>query len=117
MAECVEGSGFKDQKDEAYLRFSEDKFRESKGKEKVNQPPGAANPVLTAILDRLECLESDRNQGAVGGGVSTNPPANPSPSDLAQLSDSIHQLSMSVHTDLAPKAGIELRPEYYVYMW
>lgn len=112
---CVEGSGFTDRKDEEYLKFLEDKFLESTKSPEATAGAGA-DPALAAILKRLDKLESGRDQSAGhGDGSHTGRPANPSPSDLANLSDSIHQLSLSVHSEPPPqKSGTELRPEYYV---
>lgn len=45
---CVEGSGFTDRKDEAYIKFLEDSYQDAKAKEAQLQ--GAADPVLTAIF-------------------------------------------------------------------
>lgn len=61
-------------------------------------------PVLTAILNRLDRQEQSRQIPAAGG--PNNPPQNPSPSDLASLSDSIHQLSLSVHAEPTPQKQV-----------
>lgn len=112
---CVPGSGFTDRTDEGYMRFLEQKFLESQKKE--TEEHGAADPVLTAILNRLERLESKEPHAGAVGGDTTDRPAHPSPSDLTSLSDSIHKLSLSVHAEASPqKIGTELRPEYYVHV-
>lgn len=98
---CV-GGGFTDRNDEAYLKFLEDKFKENE------KQAAGGDSAMQRVLDRLDRLESAR-----GPGGRHYPPDNPSPADLTQLSDSIHQLSLSVHPEPA-KTGTELRPEYHV---
>lgn len=98
---CI-AEGFTDRKDEKYIKFLEDKYKERE----LQASGAAADPVLTQILNRLDRLESGGNR---------NPQQNPSPAELAQLSDSIHQVSLSVHPEPS-KSGIEMRPEYYVHV-
>lgn len=69
--------------------------------------------VLMRILDRLDTLES---KGNIPLSPDIGRKRNPSPSDFTQLSDSIHQLSLSVGKDAAQPKGTELKPEYYVHV-
>lgn len=68
---------------------------------------------MKAVGDRLSHLEQRQSQPKEDKtNVSTSP--NPSPSEMVQLSDSVHQLSMSVQHESQQPSGTEMRPEYWV---
>lgn len=74
----------------------------------------ARSDVFMRIMDRLDSLESKQHSHPAGPKAETK--GNPSLSDLTQLLDSIHQLSLSVGSDSTQPKGMDLKPEYYVHV-
>lgn len=52
---CVAGSGFKDRKDERYLQFLEDKYRDHEARQQDS------DTTLRRISDRLERIENSKS--------------------------------------------------------
>lgn len=125
MAECVPGSGFNDRDSEEYFAFLEQQFVAFKKLETDSrQREGSTNDLLKDIITRLERLEAggnhgDRTGGDMGasrsGGSGSAPQV--TPAYFSSLSDSIHQLSMSLGSDVEKRrTGMEYRPEFYVHV-
>lgn len=88
------------------------------------QKEESTNDLLKDVVSRLERLETGGNHGVGAvGGMEVPHPAGPefaqqvSPSYFTSLSDSIHQLSMSLSPDGAKqRTGMEYRPEFHVHV-
>lgn len=64
---------------------------------------------MDQVLQRLDELESDSNKAQLAI------PSVPRASDFLSLSDSIQQLSLSMHSDTV-KTVMEMHPEYHMFV-
>lgn len=76
-----------------------------------DESPAVDAHLLRALVKRVDKLESLQGPVKTEGGHAT---ANPSSADMAQLTNTIHQLSLLLAHDQPQNTGNELRPEYWV---
>lgn len=70
---------------------------------------------MDQVLQRLDELESDSNKAQLAIPSPESRGTVPSASDFISLSDSIQQLSLSMHSDTV-KTVMEMHPEYHMFV-